>query len=337
MGRSSPIRNVQPLARLTNEFPKKRIVVIGDLVADHYIFGRTDRVSREAPVLVVKHESAEVKLGGAGNAAANARSLGAQVTVIGVLGSDEMGRELRSLFKQAGIQLVSVTGSGVATETKTRILAGGANTMRQQMLRVDRGTEGPLSAKIRQELSRVLHEETKGADALLISDYGGGIFNAGLRNQLRKLVVDGLPVCVDSRYSLRDFTGFTLCKPNEPELEALTGVIIGNQAALLTAGKQAVRALNCESLVATRGKSGMALFDRAGTVELLPVHGSQEVVDVTGAGDTTIAALCVALSVGARFGEAARIANVAAGIVVQKPGTATVSRAELTLELGRSS
>jgi rfaE bifunctional protein kinase chain/domain len=336
MRRPTQLRRVEPsLAQIANEFPRRRITVIGDLVADHYIFGRTDRVSREAPVLVVRHENSEVKLGGAGNAAANVRSLGANVTVVGVLGADDMGRELRSLFKLAGIRLQAASGDDVVTETKTRILAGGLNTTRQQMLRVDRGMHAPLSTKIREELSRLVDGAAKDADAILISDYGAGIFTAGLRSQLKKLAGDGLPVCVDSRYSLRAFKGFTLCKPNEPELEALTGIEIRNQSDLLRAGKAAVRELQCQALIATRGRNGMAVFSRSGDHELIPVHGTNEAVDVTGAGDTVIAALTVSLSAGASVGDAARIANVAASIVVQKPGTATVSRDEMNHELDR--
>ncbi len=307
--------------------------MVGDLVADHYIYGQTDRVSREAPVLVVRHESSEVKLGGGANVAANVRALSGQVTAVGVLGADEMGRALRTLFEGAGIQLRAASARGVETETKTRILAGGVNTTRQQMLRLDRGQRGPLPPRVRRALVRLVEEAAKDADAVVVSDYGAGVVGEEMREALRRLAADGLPVCVDSRYSLTAFKGVTVCKPNEPELQALVGRPLHSEAELVEAGREAVRRLECQALLVTRGRHGMALFDAAGGVDLIPVHGAKEAVDVTGAGDTVIAALSLSLAAGGSFGAAARVANVAGALAVQKPGTATVSRDELLGEM----
>ena len=334
MPSSAPVRALPSLASLAQLFPRRRVLVVGDLVADHYIYGQTDRVSREAPVLIVNHESSEVKLGGGANAAANARSLGGQVSAVGVVGRDEMGQQLRRLFKGAGISLQAATAPGVQTETKTRILAGGLNTTRQQMLRLDRGNKGPLPARVRLELVRLVAEAARSADAVVVSDYGAGVVGAELRQQLRKLAADGLPVCADSRYQLRELRGLTACKPNEPELEALTGRRILTFADLAAAGREARKLLQCRALLVTRGRSGMAVFGQGDEPELIPVHGSEEAVDVTGAGDTVVAAFALALAAGAGFHDAARLANVAGGLVVMKQGTATVSRAELLRELG---
>ncbi|MGA9522127.1 MAG: PfkB family carbohydrate kinase, partial [Myxococcaceae bacterium] len=222
--------------------------------------------------------------------------------------------------------------AGVETETKTRIYAGGINTTRQQMLRVDRGARAALPSRVRKGLARAVRDAAKDVDAVLVSDYGAGVVSEEVRDVLRGLAGEGLPICVDSRYQLREFAGFSLCKPNEPELQQLTGRTIRDEDELIRAGREAQRALGCRTLVVTRGRSGMAVFD-GDRVELVPVHGAAEAVDVTGAGDTVIAALTLALAAGANVVEAARMANVAGALVVQKQGTATVAQDELVREL----
>ncbi|MHB8878579.1 MAG: bifunctional heptose 7-phosphate kinase/heptose 1-phosphate adenyltransferase, partial [Myxococcaceae bacterium] len=211
------------LLQLTDSFPARRVLVVGDLVADHYIYGRTERISREAPVLIVRYEDSEVKLGGGANAAANVRSLGGRCTAVGAIGHDAMGLALTGCFEGAGIELRAVRSKQVETETKTRILAGGVNTTRQQMIRLDRGARGLLPEKVRKDLARELLKAARNADAVLVSDYGAGAVDGEVREGLRRLAADGLTVCVDSRYGLRAFRGVTVAKPNEPELEALTG------------------------------------------------------------------------------------------------------------------
>ncbi|MBM4380370.1 MAG: bifunctional hydroxymethylpyrimidine kinase/phosphomethylpyrimidine kinase [Deltaproteobacteria bacterium] len=319
---------MSPLAARVRALACRRLLVVGDFVADHYIYGQTDRVSREAPVLVVRYEQAEVKLGGGANVAANAASLGGRVTAVGVLGQDEMGRALRASFRAAGIQVSAPGTPGLATETKTRILAGGVNTTRQQMLRLDRAAVGPLPQRARTALASAIRRASAGVEAVVVSDYGAGVLCEETRAVLAELAASGMPVCVDSRYALDSFRGFTLCKPNEPELSALTGVAIRDDASLARALRAAAKVLRCKALVATRGRNGMAVWDGR-SMELLPVHGAEEAVDVTGAGDTVISALALGLAAGASVLEAAQLANVAGGLVVMKPGTATVSHAEL--------
>jgi rfaE bifunctional protein kinase chain/domain len=333
MAAGSTARALPALTHLPQTFARRRVLLVGDLVADHYIYGQTDRVSREAPVLIVRYESSDVKLGGGANVAANVRALSAQVTAVGVLGADEMGRALRGLFDAAGIRLSAAGAKGIQTETKTRILAGGMNTTRQQMLRLDRGQRGSLPPRLRRTLARLVQEAAQDADAVVVSDYGAGVVCDEVREVLRKLAGDGQPVCVDSRYALASFAGVTVCKPNEPELELLTGRPLRSEADLMEAGREAVKRLGCRALLVTRGRHGMALFEEDGKVDLIPVYGAKEAVDVTGAGDTVIASFSLALAAGATFGEAARLANVAGALVVQKAGTATVSRDELLGEL----
>lgn len=316
-----------------SSFPKVRVVVLGDLVADHYLYGQTERISREAPVLIVRHERDEVKLGGAANAAANARALGARVTAVGMLAPDETGRAMRALFEEQGIELAAASGRGLRTETKLRILAGGLSTSRQQMLRVDRGAVGPLPPAVRAALGRALTRAARHADVVVVSDYGAGVVCDETRDVVRQLARRGVPVCADSRFALATLGGVTVVKPNEPELAALTGLPVSTDGDVDRAAAAALERLRCQVLLVTRGRKGMVVYQRGERPVRLPVHGPKEAVDVTGAGDTVIATFAVAVGAGASFVEAARLANVAGGLVVQKPGTATVTRPELAREL----
>jgi rfaE bifunctional protein kinase chain/domain len=290
-------------------------------------------VSREAPVLIVRHEREELKLGGGANAANNAHALGAKVTALGVIGRDDLGRQLTTLFKKSGIGLAAVLTA--ITETRTRILAGGLSTSRQQMLRIDRGATGPLPQPTRNKLAARLLKAAKKADVIMVSDYGAGVLNDETRDALRTLAKRGTPVCVDSRFELGAFAGVTVCKPNEPELAALTGLPVKTDKDVDRAGLSAIERLNWQILLVTRGRHGMALFERGQRPVHIPVYGSEEAVDVTGAGDTVSATFALALGAGASPFEAAHLANVAGALVVQKQGTATVTRPELERELSR--
>lgn len=310
-----------------NRFEDVRVLVVGDLVADHYVYGQTERVSREAPVLIVRHESDEVKLGGGANVAANVRALGAQITALGVLGRDDMGKAMRRLFRAQDIELVATVAD--VTETKTRVLAGGLSTSRQQMLRIDRGAVGPLQNKISKQLEKSLVGALRDTDVVIVSDYGAGVLTPGVRAILQAAASEGLKVFVDSRYSLVAYMGFTVCKPNEPELSLLTGMPVRTEAELSAAAARALELLDCQVLLVTRGRHGMAVFPRRGRSTLIPPHGQRDAVDVTGAGDTVSATFALAFGAGLTAVEAARLANVAGALVVQKQGTATVTIDEL--------
>lgn len=315
---------------LWTRFSKVKVLVVGDLVADHYVYGQTERVSREAPVLVVRHQHEEVKLGGAANAAANVRALGGQVMCVGGLGDDAMGAKLQRLCRAQRIKLSTVKVAD--TETKTRILAGGVSTTRQQMIRLDRGTTGPLPVRVQKALARHVARASAHCDVILVADYGAGVLSAPVRSALEEAESSGVPVCIDSRYALAAYRNFTLCKPNEPELSALTGLPVGTEEAVEAAARRALELLRCKVLVVTRGNRGMALATVQG-VRFIAPHGMKEAVDVTGAGDTVSATLALGLGTQATALEAAVLANVAGALVVQKPGTATVSAAELAKEL----
>ncbi len=318
------------LANFVRRFSKVRALVVGDLVADRYIYGQTERISREAPVLIVRHQSDEVKLGGAANAAANAAALGARVTAVGVLGKDDAGDALRERFAEADIAVKAVRAA--ATETKTRVLAGGLSTTRQQMIRIDRGAVGPLPEDVRRRLAAALRAALAKCDVAIVSDYGAGVLCDETRAELKSFARRGL-LCVDSRFDLHRFRGATMCKPNEPELAALTDMPVGTGSELIRAGRRALEMLGCQTLLVTRGKQGMAVFSKREGPVFLPVYGPEDAVDVTGAGDTVVATCAVSLAAGASAIEAAQLANVAGALKVQKSGTATVSAAELKAEL----
>jgi len=321
------------LAQVVEAMRGAKVAVLGDLVIDEYVYGQTERISREAPVLIVRQESTERKLGGAANAAANLAALGATTYALGVVGDDEAGRGLVALCEAARIVPRLAVAPG-PTETKTRILAGGINTTRQQMLRVDRCREGPLPERTEAELVEGLRAAAKECDLLVVSDYGGGVLTPRLIEEVRRLGREGLRVCVDSRYDLGAYAGLYLVKPNEPELAQATGLPVGTLDSTLRAALALRERLGCHAVLVTRGRSGMLLVREGEEPLAIPVHGEEEAVDVTGAGDTVIATLAAALGGGADLPTAARVANVAGGIVVRKPGTATVHPEEILREFG---
>lgn len=325
------------LADLLAAFPRAEVVVVGDFVADEYVYGETDRISREAPVLIVRYESSELKAGCAGNAALNLAALGVKVKAIGVVGEDALGTALLDELEAGGVDVAGVERvRGRPTEAKTRILAGGRSTRRQQMIRLDRAPTGPLPEAVERRLARSVERLSRGASAVLASDYGSGAVGPAAIEALRKVKRGGVPVCVDSRYNLRAFTGLTMVKPNEVELEAASGVALSGPGALERAARTLQRRVDCDVLLVTRGRNGMSVFRRGQPPVHVPAHGSQDAVDVTGAGDTVAAAFSAGLAAGGDAVAAARLANVAGALVVQKPGTAAIAREELAAELLRS-
>jgi rfaE bifunctional protein kinase chain/domain len=320
------------LRKIVEAFPRLTVTVIADLVADEFIFGEISRVSREAPVLILKHRDRTVVPGGGANAVYNLADLGVTVLPVGVIGDDEPGRLLLRRFRQKHLAISGVLKlKGHTTVTKTRILAGMAHTARQQVVRVDREPESELSFIHQQDLVDAAKRFLRASDALLVSDYGYGSATPQMLKDLRSRgALNAIPVTLDSRYRLMQFVGATAATPNEPEVEQALGISIGNDSArLLAAGKKVLERMKLESLVITRGRHGMVAFTRRQKPVEIPIHGTDEVTDVTGAGDTVIATFTAALAAGADAEEAARLANYAGGIVVMKRGTATVTRDEL--------
>ena len=320
------------LRKIVEAFPKATVTVLGDMVADEFVFGEISRVSREAPVLILKHRERTVMPGGAANAVNNLADLGVNVFPVGAVGDDEPGRLLIKYFRHKRIPVSGVLkDKSFTTVTKTRILAGMTHTARQQVVRVDREpAEGP-NAHLTREIFLAARECGRASDALLVSDYGYGSATPALVAALRgKGKLASVPIILDSRYRLLQYSGATAATPNEPEVEEALGVRIGQDwNAVVAAGNELMGRLKLESLLITRGRDGMVAFDPKHKPVDIPIVGSDQVTDVTGAGDTVIAVFTAAMASGASTEEAAHLANYAGGVVVMKRGTATVSREEL--------
>jgi len=321
------------LLALTAAFKGKRIVVFGDLIADEFVYGRIARVSREAPVLILEYDATEIVPGGAGNAANNVASLGGTVRLVSLAGRDEAGRRLFRVLPRSVERAGLTRPGGYRTPVKTRILAGGIHSAKQQVVRIDRYTSEAVSDAHRAAAERAAKRAIKDADAVLVSDYGSGLvqprFVAELAASLRARK-KRVPILIDSRYALTRYRGLTACTPNESEVEQVLGVKIDdNKSVLERAGRALLKRTRMSAVLITRGSRGMALFEPGAPTVHIPIFGSDQIADVTGAGDTVMATMTLALAAGASFEEAARLANYAGGLVVMKRGTATVSAAEL--------
>ncbi len=317
------------LQRVIARFRKQRILVVADLVADEFVFGEIARVSREAPVLILKRRENRYVPGGGANAVYNLRMLGADVIPVGIVGDDEPGRALMDAFTAREIPTAGiVVDKSFTTTTKTRILAGTIHGSRQQVLRIDREPEYPPAAAARRAIVNAALRLAKESSAVLVSDYGYGAASPALAARLQRA---GARVMVDSRYDIAGYRGSTAATPNEPELEAVFKTTIGNDLGRLErCGRALLKRMKLKSLLVTRGRDGMALFQPARRTLHIPIHGGSENTDVTGAGDTVIAVFTLAVAAGADFAAAARLANYAGGLVVMKRGTATITGSELS-------
>jgi len=325
-------KEAERLRKIVEDFPNLTVTVLGDLVADEFVFGEISRVSREAPVLILKHRERSVVPGGAGNAANNLADLGVNVLPVGIVGEDEPGRLLLKYFRQKKMPLSGVLkDKSYTTVTKTRILAGMTHTARQQVVRVDREPQQLPNSHLTRELYLAARNYAHASDALLVSDYGYGAATPAIVATLRtKGKLGSVPVILDSRYRMLEYEGITAATPNEPEVEEALGIRIGQDwNRVIAAGEQIMQRMKLPSLVITRGRDGMVAFEHQHKPVDVPIFGSDQVTDVTGAGDTVIAAFTAAFAAGATTEEAAQIANYAGGIVVMKRGTATASRQEL--------
>jgi rfaE bifunctional protein kinase chain/domain len=321
---------------LVDGFSGRRVLVLGDLIADEFIYGEVSRVSREAPVLILKYDATQILAGGAGNAANNVAALGGRATLSGLVGSDAEGRRMLASFHRGVDKTYVIRARQYRTPVKTRILAGGVHAARQQVVRIDRDTGWPLDETVSRALAKKIEPALDNCDAVLLSDYGSGLITPALADLVRRALARrkrrrAIPVLLDSRYRLFDYRGLTTCTPNESEVEAALGVQIDDDLdALERAGRLLLRRTGMQAVLITRGSRGMALFQPKQPTVHVPIFGADEVTDVTGAGDTVNATFGLALAAGASFYEAARLANYAGGLVVMKRGTATVSAKELS-------
>ena len=321
------------LLALTSAMSGRTVAVVGDLVADEFVYGRVARMSREAPVLILEYDSTEIVPGGAGNAANNVAVLGGRATLAAVLGRDIPGQRLvAALHRRVNARhlLRAIKGP---TPTKTRILAGGIHSAKQQVVRIDRGVQMRADPRVRARFERAAIDAVKGADAVLVSDYGSRLVTPAVVGRIRtalRRAGRSIPMLIDTRYRLLEYRGFTACTPNESEVEQALGVRINDsQRVLEQAGRHLLERTRMEAVLITRGSRGMALFVPDSPTVHIPIFGTDSIVDVTGAGDTVVATVALALAAGGSFEAAVRLANYAGGLVVMKRGTATVSAGEL--------
>lgn len=320
------------LADIVERFSSRKIVLLGDFVSDEFQFGEISRVSREAPVLILRHSHTHLVPGGGANAANNFAALGARIIPVTVVGDDAPGAALREYFSSIRADVSAIfVAKGWTTPTKTRYLAGWAHTAGQQVLRVDREPKSSLSAAVVTKIQKALVNKLKHADALAVSDYGFGVASPALARQARSARKGKFVITLDARHNLHAYakSQITSATPNEAEVEALHHTVIGaNLAELQRCGNATRTAMSLESVLVTRGRDGMALFESE-RISHIPIYGGGQAVDVTGAGDTVLAAYTLALACGASSLDAAHIANIAGGLVVMKRGTATISQREL--------
>jgi len=327
---AQPPPSREALLSLVDRFRRRKVVVIGDLVLDEYWVGRSSRISREAPVLILEHEGDRHVPGGAANAAMNVRALGGSALVVGRLGGDPAGIALARALRVNGLPTSWIfRDKGGGTIVKTRVLAGSSHAARQQIVRLDRGHLEPLSRAAERTLMGAARKATRRADAVLLSDYGYGVLSPGMRRAaLASAREADVPVVVDSRYALTSYRGATLLTPNEHEVAEAMHLTSLKPSALRRAGESLLSG-GAKSVWITRGSDGMMLFSRGSRPVGLSIVGSSDVADVTGAGDAVSATAALALAAGATQLEAAMLATYAASVVVMKRGTATVSREEL--------
>ena len=315
------------LLALIDRFAATRVALYGDLVLDRFILGTPKRISREAPVIILRHEEQQDIPGGGANALANLAALGVQVSVAAAIGNDEPGRALTEALVARGVDTSRVVKvDGYRTPTKVRILGGGPTSLKHQVARYDIEDALPKDGNWRGPLHQHLEELVRTAGAIAISDYGYGCV---IPEALQK-ISDSKPwLCLDSRYRIGRFVGVDGATPNLEELEAHCGRRLLFDAAVATAADELRCELGARFVLATRGNHGMTLVEADHEPRHIPVFGTDQVADVTGAGDTVLAVLTAALASGADPFHAATLANIAAGLVVMKLGTATISAAEL--------
>ncbi|HEY8559110.1 MAG TPA: PfkB family carbohydrate kinase [Pyrinomonadaceae bacterium] len=318
---------------IKRQFQNKTIVIVGDLVADQFLRGTIARVSREAPVFILRHDETETLAGGAANAAANVASLGGNAVLVGVVGRDANGAALLEKLAAAGVDCDhTIVSPEFTTTTKVRVLAGQHYAPRQQVIRIDYENQRELDSETLERLEKSLQEAVNKADALIVSDYNYGVANRRVAALARRIATEKrVPLLVDSRFRLTEFEGATTATPNQEEVEQILGANFTpeNCAALC-------RRLGYEALLVTRGNKGMILVEPDKAPFHLEAVGSKEPVDVTGAGDTVIAAYALGLAAGLGFAESADLANRAGGIVVMKKGTACVGADELIASLANA-
>jgi D-glycero-beta-D-manno-heptose-7-phosphate kinase len=316
---------------LLDQFNQSKVLVIGDLTLDEFLTGQVERISREAPVLILRHEDTRQIPGGGANAIYNLAKLGAKVQAVGLVGQDLQGKALKEIFEAVGIEIKGIFLDGDRpTVTKTRISGHARQSVTQQIVRIDRKSDQLPDDHLQIALANYIEQQLAAVDAVVCSDYGDGVFTT----PVIKASLGHQRVIVDTQKDLFRYRGATLFTPNLPEAEQAVGYRINNQETLQKAGEDLLKLTEAESILITRGEEGMSLFCHAdGEIKSdhIPAFNRTDVFDVTGAGDTVVAALTLSLCVGASLWEAAVLGNLAASIVVRQFGTATTDPSEMKL------
>lgn len=329
------MNKLQNLKQIVKNFCGKKILVVGDLIADVYLDGRISRISREAPVLILEEVGKKIVAGGAANVIANAATLGGKIYAAGITGADDYAESLIKILSDFNVDVDGiVTDKSRPTISKTRIIAGGRATVSQQIVRIDRESKLPLEREIESALIERIEKILPKVDGIILSDYGAGMITDDIKNLLINYAAEKkIPSMIDSRYRIGAFKNIGYVKQSDSELAAFMKIEIDNEKTLIDAGEKLLKLLNAEGVLITRGELGMTLFERD-KVSNIPVTDKSEVFDVSGAGDTCVAAFMLAMTAGAFPIDSARLANYAASVAVRKLGTATVNSAELlkTLE-----
>ncbi len=327
-----------PLSILT-EFPNQNLVVVGDVFLDDYLIGRAERLSREAPIPVLEFTARRQVPGGGANPAMNGAALGAKVSLVGIVGSDPEADALRELLTKVGIDISGlITDPARPTVTKTRVMAEGELRFPQQLARIDKLSRQPLTAETETEVLAAIQHLCVAwqPSALLLSDYRSGLLSARLVEALKDLArAKGLLLTADTQGDLDKYQGFALVKCNRAEAEAYLGQTLDSDAAVAEALAELNERLAIQTVLITRGSQGLSIGVRGAGCDHIPTTNATEVYDVTGAGDTVIAVATLALAAGADAVTAARLANVAAGLVVRKWGNAVVTVAELQAQVAK--
>ena len=327
----------EELLSILDELEGRRILVLGDVVADIYLQGDISRISREAPVLVLEQQREVIVAGGAANVVNNVATLGGRVFAVGLLGHDSGGEGLKEVLRKNGAHIEGLlTDESRPTISKTRIIAGGRATVSQQIVRVDKECHEPLTEAHEKELLKYIKSVLPQMQGIVLSDYGSGTVTPKLRKAIIKYAREhGIPTMVDSRYDVKSFKGVGYVKQNDAELAAAVGRSLPDEEAVIEAAQELLRGLEAEGVLVTRGELGMILVEADGAVHVIPVSDKSEVYDVSGAGDTCVATVILALAAGISPEKAAELSNVASGIAVRKLGTATVSAEELRRALAK--
>ncbi len=326
---NKPLLSLERLKHCIGQFSRGKILVLGDLLIDELLEGRPERISREAPVLILEHVDTVLIPGGAGNTAHNVTALGGKCHTIGVCGQDEYANKLKNLLDRHSIEHSLVIDPSRPTTVKTRILSK-AHALMQQLLRLDRISHDPINKPTEMALINNLNRLAKQYPVLVLSDYRGGVITDEIIHVCKQLnATQDLMIIVDAQDRFERFQNVTLLTPNQPDTERAVGYKMNSEADLLRAGEDMLLLTGAQSVLITRGKEGMVLFSRGSMPFSLPAFNKSEVYDVSGAGDTVVATIALALTTGSTLPEAMALGSIAASIVVKKPGTAVTNQKEI--------